>query len=185
VNRVGIRMYLSIGPGGAPRSNFVIGALTAERSETGEPLVVAKIHNSGERTLLISGNLTLSKGPGGLRAGPFAVKLGTTLAPGDSKRATVRLDERLPRGPWQARMQLRSGSIQRVAVATISFPRHAGAAKPPREKVVPAGPRHLLLVITFLGLLAIVGLARLLFRRRRGRGDHGMTVPVRARTFTR
>ena len=72
VNRVGVRLYLSIGPGGAPPSNFVIGSLTAERSATGRPLVVATIHNSGRRTINISGNLTLSNGPGGLRAGPAA-----------------------------------------------------------------------------------------------------------------
>jgi hypothetical protein len=123
VNRVGIRMYLSIGPGGAPPSNFVIGALTAKRSASGEPLVVARIHNRGKRTLDISGSLTLSAGPGGVRAGPFSVKLGAPLSPGDSKPVTVRLDKRLPRGPWRAQIRLRSRLIQRVAVATITFPR--------------------------------------------------------------
>ena len=70
-NRVGIRMYLSVGPGGAPPSNFVIGSLTARRSASGQPLVVARIHNSGRRTIAISGNLTLSNGPGGVRAARF------------------------------------------------------------------------------------------------------------------
>ena len=42
VNRVGVRMYLSVGPGGAPPANFTIGSLSAERSKTGEPLVVAR-----------------------------------------------------------------------------------------------------------------------------------------------
>src|SRR4029077_12129575 len=79
VNRVGVRMYCFIGPGGAPPANFVIGSLTAQRAASGEPLVLATVHNSGERTLDISGSLTLSAGPGGLRAGPFPVKLGTAL----------------------------------------------------------------------------------------------------------
>jgi hypothetical protein len=173
VNRVGIRMYLSIGPGGAPPSNFVIGSLTAERAATGEPLVVAKIHNSGQRTLDISGTLTLSNGPGGLRAGPFPVKLGTALAPNDSEPATVRLDKRLPRGPWLVHMRLRTGLIQRVAVATVRFPRHAGAAKPPIAKVAPAESRHLILVVLILlVLLAVAALALLFSRRmRRGCGD--------------
>jgi hypothetical protein len=126
VNRVGIRMYLSIGPGGAPPSDFIIGSLTAKRSAAGEPLVVARIRNRGKRTLDISGSLTLSVGPGGVRAGPFPVKLGAPLAPGDSKPVTVRLDKRLPRGPWRAKMRLRSRLIQRVAVATITFPRRLG-----------------------------------------------------------
>lgn len=125
-NRVGIRMYLSIGPGGAPSSNFAIGPLTAKRSASGQPFVVARIHNSGKRTIDISGNLKLSNGPGGVRAGPFPVKLGAPLAPGASRAVTVRLDKRLPRGPWRAQMLLRGRSIQRVAVATITFPRRAG-----------------------------------------------------------
>jgi len=122
-NRVGIRMYLSVGPGGAPRSNFVIGSLTAGRSASGQPLVVARILNSGQRTIAISGTLTLSNGPGGVRAGPFPVKLGAPLAPGSSRALSVRLDKRLPSGPWRAEMRLRGRLSQRVAVATITFPR--------------------------------------------------------------
>jgi hypothetical protein len=122
-NRVGIRMYLSVGAGGAPPSNFVIASLTARRSASGQPLVVARVHNSGQRTIAISGNLTLSKGPGGVRAGPFAVKLVVPLAPGSTRAVTVRLDKQLPRGPWRAQMRLKSRLIQRVAVATIVFPR--------------------------------------------------------------
>ena len=73
MNRVGIRMYVSVGPGGAQASNFTIGTLTAERSASGDPLIVAKVYNGGRRTLSIRGDLTLSMGPGGLRAGPFPV----------------------------------------------------------------------------------------------------------------
>jgi hypothetical protein len=122
VNRVGVRMYLSIGPGGAPPSRFAIGPLTAARSATGQPLVVANIRNSGQRTLEISGNLTLSNGPGRLGAGPFPVELGTALAPHGSKSITVRLDKRLPRGPWRVQLRLSSGLIQQAAEATITFP---------------------------------------------------------------
>jgi hypothetical protein len=122
-NRVGIRMYVSVGSGGAPPSNFVIGLLTAKRSASGQPLVVAKIHNSGKRTIAISGNLTLSNGPGGVRAGPFPVKLVVPLAPGSTRAVTVRLDKQLPRGPWRAQMRLKGRLIHRVAVATITFPR--------------------------------------------------------------
>ena len=122
-NRVGIRMYVSVGSGGAPPSNFVIGLLTAKRSASGQPLVVAKIRNSGKRTIAISGKLTLSNGPGGVRAGPFPVKLVVPLAPGSTRAVTVRLDKQLPRGPWRAQMRLKGRLIQRVAVATITFPR--------------------------------------------------------------
>ena len=122
-NRVGIRMYLSVGTGGAPPSNFLIGPLTAKRSSSGQSLVVARIHNTGKRTIAISGNLTLSKGPGGVRAGPFPVKLVMPLTPGSTRAVTVRLDKQLPRGPWRAQLRLKTRLIQRVAVATLTFPR--------------------------------------------------------------
>jgi hypothetical protein len=165
VNRVGIRMYLSIGPGGAPPSNFAIRSLAAKRSATGERLVVARVHNSGQRTLDISGNLTLSKGPGGLSAGPIPVRLAAALAPDESQRVTVRLDDQLPRGPWRAQMQLRSGSMQRVAVATITFPRHVTAAKPP---VARNGLSHQLILggVILLALLAAAVFCTLVLRAR-------------------
>lgn len=157
VNRVGIRVYVTVGKGGAPPANFAISRLAAKRSATGAPLVVAKIHNSGGRALQISGNLTLSKGPGGVRAGPFPVQLGTVLAAGASQAVTVRLDKRLARGPWRAHMRLRSGLIQRVAVATITFPPRAGTAKPPAGS---SDARHmiglLLILLAFLAAGAFV-----------------------------
>jgi hypothetical protein len=122
-NRVGIRMYLSVGTGGAPPSNFVIGPLTAKRSSSGQSLVIARIHNTGKRTIAISGNLTLSNGPGGVRAGPFATKLVLPLTPGSTRAVTVRLDKQLPRGPWRAQLRLKSRLVQRAAVATLTFPR--------------------------------------------------------------
>jgi hypothetical protein len=170
VNRVGIRMYVSVGPGGAPPSNFAIGSLAAERAPSGEPLVVATIHNSGKRTIDITGNLILDKGPGGLQAGPFPVKLASALGPDDSTKVTVRLDKQLPRGPWRAHLRLRTGVIQRAAVATITFP---PLARPAGAKVAPAESSHLILVVAvLLGLLAVAALSLLLFRRaRRRRSD--------------
>jgi len=156
VNRVGVRLYLSIGPGGAPPANFAIASLSAERSATRAPLVLASVYNTGRRTLDISGTLRLSNGPGGLRAGPFAVKLGTTLAPGNSEPATVVLDKRLPRGPWRAQLRLTSGFIERSAVATIIFPRAAAVPK-------PSGSRNLILVGS--GLLALLAVGALALAR--------------------
>ncbi len=177
VNRVGIRMYVSVGPGDAPPSNFTISSLTAERSASGEPLVVATIHNTGQRTIDITGNLTLDKGPGGLQAGPFPVKLASALGPDDSATVAVPLDKQLPRGPWRAHLRLRSGLIHHVAVATITFPLHA---KPAIAKVVPAESSHLILVvIVLLSLLALAALPLLLSQRaRRSRGDFKPTAKV-------
>ena len=161
VNRVGVRMYVTIGPGGAPPPSFVIGALTAERSASGDPLVVANVRNSGRRTLDIRGNLTLSRGPGGLRAGPFPVTLRAALVPGGSEFARVRLDRRLPRGPWRAELRLTSGQVHREAAATISFPRNVVPATPPAsDPLIRAG-------LILFGLLAIAALVLLFTRRSR------------------
>jgi hypothetical protein len=122
VNRVGIRAYLSVGPGGPPAAAFTIGALTAARETDGRPAVRAQVRNTGGRALDISGTLVLTDGPGGLKAGPFPVALGTTLALNDSQPVQVILDRQLPNGPWHALLDVKSGLIDRTAQATITFP---------------------------------------------------------------
>jgi hypothetical protein len=129
VNRVGVRVYLSIGAGGLPPTNFAVGPLTTARSANGEPLVVATVRNTGQSTLEISGNLSLSEGPGGLRAGPFTAILPTILPPGVSGPAEVQLNTSLPGGPWDADLRLTSGQVTRSADATINLPRDVSAAK--------------------------------------------------------
>jgi hypothetical protein len=161
VNRVGVRIYLSIGAGGGASSNFTIGSLRASRSSAGQPVVVADVHNTGGRALDIAGNLTLSDGPGALSAGPFPAQLGTTLAPGDAASVTVNLDKELPDGPWRARMALRSGLIERTAVAAISFPHPPGAPE------AGASASHRLTLALGAVLILLIALALLLVIRRR------------------
>jgi hypothetical protein len=126
-NRVGIRIYLSVGPGGEPPSDFTVDTLQANRLPSGQPVVYALVHNTGGRALDMSGSLRLTKGPGGLSAGPFAAKLGTTLGIKDTEPVTVLLDKALPTGPWTARIDLVSGLTKRAATAVITFPDAAGA----------------------------------------------------------
>jgi hypothetical protein len=148
VNRVGIRLYLSVGPGGAPPAGFKINALTATRSRDGQPTVVATVHNTGGRALDMSGTLRLGAGPGGLKAGPFPANLGTTLAIGATEPVTILLDQRLPAGPWKARVDLRSGLVQRHAQATITFPAAARDARSWSSLVVVLAALVLLLGMT-------------------------------------
>ena len=122
VSRVGIRMYLSVGPGGGPASNFAIDSLTAKRAPGGQPTVVASVDNTGGRALDMSGSLAMTAGPAGLSAGPFPATLGVTLAPGQTEPVIIALDKQLPDGPWHARITLTSGLIVRSAQATITFP---------------------------------------------------------------
>jgi hypothetical protein len=163
VNRVGVRMYVTIGPGGAAAADFTIGAPAAERSESGEPVVAATIHNTGRRTIDVGGTLTLSNGPGGLRAGPFPVDPGKALAPGSVNRTKIRLDKQLPRGPWRAEIQVNSEFIQRTAVSTITFPAEVAAIAP--RPVTSTRTRNRILLGVLLSLLLLGGGAALRFGR--------------------
>jgi hypothetical protein len=74
--RVGIRTYLSVGPGGEPASDFVIESVEPARTEAGLPQISAIVTNTGGRALDLTGELRLTEGPGGLSAGPFPAELG-------------------------------------------------------------------------------------------------------------
>jgi hypothetical protein len=148
-------------------------------------VVLAQVHNVGGRAIDLSGSLKLLGGPGGLTAGPFPAKLGTTLAPGQSEPVTVILDKSLPSGPWTARIVLQSDLVKRAAKAMITFPAGDGVAGPPVRAVpVPVGKSRQ--VVTWLALVLIVlaAIALLLWlwrRRRRDDDDRGRgTDPVPA-----
>ncbi|MDQ1534673.1 MAG: hypothetical protein QOF28_2434, partial [Actinomycetota bacterium] len=137
VSRVGIRLYLSVGTGGPPAANFAIESLTAERALDGRPMIRATLRNTGGRALDMSGTLQLVDGPAGLRAGPFPATLGVTVAIGATEPVMIALDKRLPSGPWDARITLRSGLLERSARANITYP-DSGTALPLKV----TSPRH-------------------------------------------
>jgi hypothetical protein len=180
VNRVGIRLYISVGRGGPPAADFTIDSLTPQRSPDGRPMVLATVHNTGGRALDMNGTLRLLAGPGGLSAGPFPASLGTTLAIGDTEPVTIVLDEQLPAGPWDARITLHSGLLERSARATITFP--ATGASPPVNST-PTRPGWLYPAIVGLGILLLLGIAVLLIvlRRRRRRSDQRQGAGRKAR----
>jgi len=123
VSRVGVRMYVTIGPGGSAPSKFTLASLATARSSSGDALVVTEIHNTGANTLDLTGVLTLTNGPGGLTAGPFHATMGSLLSPGSSEPITVRLPPNFPRGPWRATLRVSSGTLTRSRSATVTFPR--------------------------------------------------------------
>lgn len=165
VNRVGICLYVDVGPGGDSPSAFAISALTASRLPNGEPLVEATVTNTGGRALDLGGTLTLANGPGGLSAGPFDAVLGTTLAPGDVGLVSVQLHDQLPNGPWDARIELVSGLLSGTAEATITFA-DAGAGVPIAADPVAGFPRWAAVGIGVAVLLLLAILLVLLRRRR-------------------
>jgi hypothetical protein len=166
VSRVGLRLYISVGPGGAPATDFSIEGLTAERSPEGAPVVTATVHNTGGRALDMTGTLELSSGPGGLSAGPFPAQLGSTLGLDDTQTVRITLDDQLPDGPWHAVITLESGLTERSADATLTFPRSGTAATVAATATGGRSPWPLMSGAAGLTvLLAAVGWA--LHRRRR------------------
>ena len=125
VSRVGIRLYLSVGPGGPPAANFTIDSLTAKRSPDGRPMVVASVHNTGGRALDMNGTLQLSAGPGGLSAGPFPANLGVTLAIGDTEPS---------RSPWTSGYPPARGTRGSPCTADCSKTAHEQRSRSPRPR---------------------------------------------------
>jgi hypothetical protein len=169
INRVGVRIYLSVGPGGEPVSDFAITAFEARRADDGSPVLAATVRNTGGRAVDLSGELRLTNGPGGLSAGPFPAKLGTTLGVEQTAPVLVPLDPAIPPGPWHARIVLRSGTTERDATANVTFPEPAATSAGPVEPRSRSGSGWSILVLLAIGAVVAVALALglVLARRRR------------------
>lgn len=168
VNRVGVRIYLSVGEGEEPVTDFTIDTLTAGRDEDGTPIVETTVTNTGGRAVDLGGSLVLENGPGSLSAGPFDVQIGTTLAPGDVAPAKVVLDPNLPAGPWDATVRITSGRLDREATATITFPDEAGEAADPVDATSSDDGQRRILVPIAAGAAVVAGGATVVcFLRRR------------------
>jgi MYXO-CTERM domain-containing protein len=170
-SRIGVRVYLDVGPGGAPKSDFVVDSLQAGRDTDGTGLVTAKVHNTGKRALDMTGSLTLKDGPGGVSGGPYPATVGTTLAPGQTEPVLVHIKGSVVSGPWTVRLSLRSGLLERRVEAGLTFPDAPGAEAPPVdvEQLAASSDQGLnllpALVTVGLTVLALGGLVG--WRRRR------------------
>ncbi|KAB1944608.1 hypothetical protein F8271_08950 [Micromonospora sp. ALFpr18c] len=165
IHRVGIRIYLDIGPGGEPASDFTIGEMLPARSPQGEPSVAIEVSNTGGRALDLTGRVSLSEGPAGSRAGPFDVVQGTTLAPGASGQVTVRFPNELANGPWKIQVNLESGLVKKDATRQIEFPAPGKVGKPGTLLSRMAAGWNL--AMTAAGLLVVAGLIWLARRHRK------------------
>jgi hypothetical protein len=161
VNRVGIRIYLAIDRGGVLPTNFAITAITGHLSPGGQPLLTARVTNTGGRAVDLSGTASLTAGPGGASAGPFQVGRVITLAPRQSATISFAPSKRLPTGSWLARITLVSGLTTRTASATVQFSVQAAALAWTNVAVI-TGSAILGVAILFLSLVWV----------RRGRQTH-------------
>ena len=166
VNRVGVRIYLDIGPGGEPASDFQIETLTPARTPDGRPQISAQVRNTGGRAVDLNGTLTLANGPGSLNAGPYDLTSVATLAPGEVAPVVVVLDRQLPDGPWHVHLTIVSGFLTRTADAVITFP-DTGTGAPvvalltAAQHSPPSGTQLLLLVVLACGAILAAGVFEL------------------------
>jgi hypothetical protein len=180
VSRVGIRIYLSVGPGGAAVASFSIDAMTAQRGADGVPFVTAQVHNTGERAIDLSGELALTNGPASLSAGPFPVSHVATLAVGGNGTVNIPLDPGLPNGPWDARITLESGKTSETVTGRITFPSENASSAAPTTDLKGDAKRPLALFVGIAGGL-LVGLIVLRVVRRRRRRDEPVVVKADSR----
>jgi len=167
VNRVGVRIYLSVGEGEEPVTDFTIDTLTAARDADGVPVVETTVTNTGGRAIDLAGNLVLANGPGSLNAGPFDVQIGTTLAPGESAPARVLLDPSLPAGPWDATITIQSGRLVHTAEGRITFPEEAGETAEPVTATTKSEPERKILIPIAAGAAVAAGAASAVYFLRR------------------
>ena len=118
---VGIRVYLAVGRGGAPPTNFTIASVSGHRSARGRPSIGVHVENTGGRAVDLNGTVWLADGPGGSSVGPFRAQQIITLAPGQSGTLTFAPPKTMPSGPWKARVTLVSGLTTRTATASVQF----------------------------------------------------------------
>jgi hypothetical protein len=127
VSRVGVRLYVAVGRGGAPRSSFDITSITGHLTDAGRPVIVAHVNNTGGRAIDLNGSARLTDGPGGTSSGPFPAQRIVTLAPGQSWNMTFAVPKSLPDGSWRATVNLASGLTTATAAAAIQLTANVAA----------------------------------------------------------
>lgn len=176
-NRVGIRMYLSTGPGNGKPADFSVTSLTAARDSEDLPQLSALVTNTGGRALDVTGELRLTDGPGELSAGPFSTQQVRTIAPGKNQTVIFDMPRELPNGPWTAQIELKSGLLERQASAPVTFP-DAGTG----EAVAPiqeGGNQWLPIAGIIAALLIAIITSILVMRHRRRREELATNASIR------
>lgn len=166
VNRVGVRMYVGVGPGGLAPPEFTIGNVTGTRSATGLPLLTTHVHNVGRSPFAINGTVDLTDGPGGSEAGPVPAMLGRILAPGASEPVTALFGSALPLGPWRGTVKLTSGNTEISKAGSVTFTALA-ARKSGWSTSISVG--IILLVLVVASSVALLAARRRALRFRDGR----------------
>jgi hypothetical protein len=127
VSRVGVRLYVAVGRGGAPPTSFDITSVTGHLTDAGRPMIVAHVNNTGGRAIDVNGSARLTDGPGGTSSGPFPAQRIVTLAPGQSWNMAFAVPKSLPDGSWRATVTLASGLTKATATSPIQLTANVAA----------------------------------------------------------
>jgi hypothetical protein len=168
VNRVGVRMYVSVGDGNVGAANFALSQIAGQRGSKGLPSVTATVANTGGRALDLTGTLSLTKGPGGISTGPFKVTNTATIAAGQSGHITVTLNKDLPDGPWTAKLTLTAAAVTKQLTGPVQFVAADGLTSIVKIALIVCGAVLLILLIILTDRL----------RRRRRPAQHYGTPAV-------
>jgi hypothetical protein len=162
IARVGVRIYLAVGRGGALPTRFAVSSVTVRHRASGQPYIVVRVRDTGQRAVDITGTARLDHGPGGSATGPVRSPQTLTLAPGQDGDVTFTPPRGLPAARWLARITLVSGFTTRAVTASL---RLGPKLAPQPSKGVPA-MTWVAAVLVALAVLGAVTLARARARRR-------------------
>lgn len=163
IRRVGVRIYLDVGPGGEPPTDFRISGLAVAPGPGEWPMITAQVQNTGQRALDLAGTLSLSRESGTARAGPFSVQTGVTILPGESGQVRAELTESLP-GRWNAQLVLVSGTVERKAEGKITLPGPVIA-----DMMEPSGGRRILIPLGIVVGVIVIAVVMFAYRSRKVR----------------
>ncbi|MBF4615950.1 hypothetical protein [Curtobacterium sp. VKM Ac-1376] len=118
VNRVGIRMYVSVDQG-AMQPDFAIRNLDTSH-HNGRTRITATVENTGDLAIDLTGELRFKRS--GLTAGPYAGTSVTTIAPGSTDTVRITAGAALPAGRWHTTATITNGSVTKTATAMVTVP---------------------------------------------------------------
>jgi hypothetical protein len=153
VNRVGIRMYISVGAGPAPPADFTIGPLTAAGSQSPAQALVAEVHNTGGRALDIEGQLVLVDPTGRRTEAPFPVS-GATIGIGQTAPVTATVGTGVAPGSWRGELTLSSGLTKHESTTALTFPL---APTTGRRTLSHSETAAVILAVFAVSIFAIIG----------------------------
>jgi len=162
VNRVGVRIYLSVGDGPAPTRDVDLELLAIERDDEGSLAGLLTVTNTGGRALDLRGEVTVGSAIG-------AMAPAHTVAPGDSTEVPIVFepDADVQAGRQDATVVVRAAGIERSGEATVVVPDGAGRRGPPASITSPTDRPGGVPVALAALLAALVGAGVVVLARRR------------------